>query len=210
MMIIAIDGTLASGKGTLAKRLAAHFGVPHMDTGALYRATGVAATIAGVDLTDEEACAEIAAKLDLTLYPDADLRTAEAGQSASKVAALSKVRQALFELQRSFAGQKGGAVLDGRDIGTVVCPEADVKFWVDASVEERARRRCMELEKAGKPISLEQMIAELRERDIRDKTREVAPMKPAEDALQLDTTQMGPDDVFETALNFALKKGFVA
>lgn len=209
-MIIAIDGTLASGKGTLAKRLAKHFGLPHMDTGALYRATGVAATLAGVDLADEDACAVIAAKLDLSLYPDADLRTAEAGQSASKVAALPKVRQALFDLQRGFAQQEGGAVLDGRDIGTVVCPEAEVKFWVDASTQERARRRCLELEKAGKPITVEKMTEELRERDIRDKSRAVAPMKPADDALQIDTTQMGPDEVFEAALKFAEKMGFVA
>ncbi len=209
-MIIAIDGTLASGKGTLAKKLAVHFGLPHMDTGALYRATGVAATLAGVDLSDEDACAEIASKLDLSLYPDADLRTAEAGQAASKVAALPKVRQALFDLQRGFAQQEGGAVLDGRDIGTVVCPEADIKFWVDASVEERARRRCLELEKAGKPISLEDMTAELKERDIRDKTRAVAPMKPADDALQLDTTDMGPAAVFDAAIEFAKGNGFVA
>lgn len=205
-MIIAIDGTLASGKGTLAKKLAAHFGVPHMDTGALYRATGVAAVNASVALDDEDGCAQIAANLDLTQYPDANLRTAEAGQAASKVAALPKVRQALFDLQRSFAQQQGGAVLDGRDIGTVVCPDADIKFWVDASVEERARRRCVELEKAGKPISLEQMTQELIERDIRDKTREIAPMKAAEDAFQIDTTHMNPDSVFEIALGHIAAK----
>ncbi|MFC7291593.1 (d)CMP kinase [Hirschia litorea] len=205
-MIIAIDGTLASGKGTLAKRLAAHFDLPHMDTGALYRATGLAASLAGVALDDETACAEIAAKLDLSAYADADLRTAQAGQAASKVAALPTVRTALFNLQRDFANQKGGAVLDGRDIGTVVCPEANVKFWVDATVEERARRRCLELEKAGKPISIEQMTIELKERDIRDKTREVAPMKAAEDALHIDTTHMTPDLVMQAALKHIAQK----
>lgn len=209
-MIIAIDGTLASGKGTLAKRLAVHFGLPHMDTGALYRATGLAASLAGVALDDEAACADIAAHLNLAAYADADLRTAQAGQAASKVAALSAVRTALFNLQRDFANQKGGAVLDGRDIGTVVCPEADVKFWVDATVEERARRRCLELEKAGKPISIEQMTVELKERDIRDKTREVAPMKAAEDALHIDTTHMTPDAVFDAAVAFVAEKGFLA
>ncbi len=209
-MIIAIDGTLASGKGTLAKRLAVHFGLPHMDTGALYRATGLAASLAGVALDDEAACADIAAHLNLAAYADADLRTAQAGQAASKVAALPAVRTALFNLQRDFANQKGGAVLDGRDIGTVVCPEADVKFWVDATVEERARRRCLELEKAGKPISIEQMTVELKERDIRDKTREVAPMKAAEDALHIDTTHMTPDAVFDAAVAFVAEKGFLA
>ena len=199
-MIIAIDGTLASGKGTLAKRLAAHFSLPHMDTGALYRATGVAALRQGIDLKDADACAKIAAELDLTEFEDAELRTAEAGQAASKVASLISVREALFKLQRDFAFQDGGAVLDGRDIGTVICPEADVKFWVDADVDERARRRCMELEAAGKPISLEDMIAQLKERDERDGNRAAAPMKPAEDATTIDTTDLTPDRVFEIAL----------
>lgn len=199
-MIIAIDGTLASGKGTLAKRLAAYFDLPHMDTGALYRRTGVACLAQGVDLEDADACAAIAARLNDFEFVEADLRTAEAGQAASKVAALTPVREALFTLQRDFALQPGGAVLDGRDIGTVVCPEADVKFWVDASVEERARRRCAELEAAGRPISLEDMIAELKERDERDKSRATAPMKAADDAIVIDTTQSGPDEVMATAL----------
>ncbi len=199
-MIIAIDGTLASGKGTLAKRLAAHFGLPHMDTGALYRRTGVACLAQGVDLGDAAACAEIAARLDDFAFVEADLRTAQAGQAASKVAAMTPVRDALFKLQREFALQSGGAVLDGRDIGTVVCPEANVKFWVDASVEERARRRCAELEAAGNPISLEQMIAELKERDTRDSRRATAPMKPADDAVRIDTTSIPPQAVFDQAV----------
>ncbi|MBB34342.1 MAG: cytidylate kinase [Hirschia sp.] len=199
-MIIAIDGTLASGKGTLAKRLAVHFELPHMDTGALYRATGVAALRAGVALDDAQACAQLAGQLDLSEFEDSELRTAEAGQAASRVAALTPVREALFRLQRDFAFQPGGAVLDGRDIGTVVCPEADVKFWVDASVEERARRRCLELEAAGKPIAFDKMLSELRERDERDRNRATAPMKPAEDALMIDTTAMNPDRVMEVAL----------
>lgn len=199
-MIIAIDGTLASGKGTLAKRLAKHFGLPHMDTGALYRGVGVAALRAGADLKDAEACAALAAKLDLSAFEDAELRTAEAGQAASKVSALSPVREALFRLQRDFAFQPGGAVLDGRDIGTVVAPEADVKFWVDAAIEVRARRRCAELEAAGKPISFETMLAELKERDERDRNRASAPMKPADDAFHIDTTALDPDNVLAFAL----------
>ncbi len=199
-MIIAIDGTLASGKGTLAKRLAAHFSLPHMDTGALYRATGVSALREGVALDDEQTCAALASKLDLSLFKDVELRTAEAGQAASKVAVLPKVREALFDLQRSFAFQDGGAVLDGRDIGTVVCPEAPFKFWVDASVEERASRRCLELEKTGRPITHENMVRELKERDERDKGRANAPMKAADDALQIDTTNLTPDQVFDLAL----------
>lgn len=202
-MIIAIDGTLASGKGTLAKRLAAHFDLPHMDTGALYRATALAVLEAGVEPSDEDACAEIAANLNLLRFEDADLRTAEVGQAASKVSAHPKVREALFKLQRDFALQKGGAVLDGRDIGTVVCPEADCKFWVDASVEVRAARRVKELNAAGNPITQAQMVQELKERDERDKNRAVAPMKPADDAVLIDTSEMGPDDVFAFALQTA-------
>ena len=199
-MIIAIDGTLASGKGTLAKRLAGRFNLPAMDTGALYRAAGVLALREGADLDDEEACATLAEIIDLSEFDDADLRTAEAGQAASKVAALPEVREALFKLQRDFALQQGGAVLDGRDIGTVVAPEADVKFWVDAAVEERARRRCLELEAAGRPIAYDEMVRELKERDTRDRNREMAPMLPAEDAKIIDTTEMTPDEVFEVAL----------
>ena len=201
-MIIAIDGTLASGKGTLAKRLAGRFNLPAMDTGALYRAAGVLALREGADLDDEEACATLAEIIDLSEFDDADLRTAEAGQAASKVAALPEVREALFKLQRDFALQEGGAVLDGRDIGTVVAPEAHIKFWVDAAVEERARRRCLELEAAGRPIAYDEMVRELKERDTRDRNREMAPMLPAEDAKIIDTTEMTPDEVFEVALGY--------
>ncbi len=199
-MIIAIDGTLASGKGTLARRISAHYRLPHLDTGRLYRAVGVRAMDAGLALDDGPALARLAASLDMTDLPDARLRTAEAGQAASKVAALGEVRQALLDLQRVFARQPGGAVLDGRDIGTVICPEADVKLWIDAAVEERARRRCAELAAAGTPLPQDEMIRQLNERDARDRGRKDAPMKRADDAVLIDTTDLSIDAAVEKAL----------
>ena len=198
-MIVAIDGTLASGKGTIARKVAAKYGLAHMDTGRLYRATGVAAMRTGTDFDDKAALARLAGTLDLDQFEEADLRTAAAGQAASKVAAIPEVRAALTALQRSFAHRTGGAVLDGRDIGTVICPDADVKLWIDANVAERARRRCKELEAAGKPITQAQMLAELEERDTRDRNRATAPMKMAEDAVLIDTTDLGIDAAVEKA-----------
>lgn len=198
-MIVAIDGTLASGKGTIARQVAAKYGLAHMDTGRLYRATGVAAMRTGTDFDDKAALARLAGTLDLDQFEEADLRTAAAGQAASKVAAIPEVREALTALQRSFAHRTGGAVLDGRDIGTVICPDADVKLWIDANVAERARRRCKELEAAGKPITQAQMLAELEERDTRDRNRATAPMKMAEDAVLIDTTDLGIDAAVEKA-----------
>ena len=198
-MIVAIDGTLASGKGTIARQVAAKYGLAHMDTGRLYRATGVAAMRTGTDFGDTAALAHLAGTLDLDQFEEADLRTAAAGQAASKVAAIPEVREALTALQRSFAHRTGGAVLDGRDIGTVICPDADVKLWIDANVAERARRRCKELEAAGKPITQAQMLAELEERDTRDRNRATAPMKMAEDAVLIDTTDLGIDAAVEKA-----------
>lgn len=200
-MIVAIDGTLASGKGTLARRIAAHYGLPHLDTGRLYRAVGVSAMDAGIALDDRESLARLAKALDPAALPEARLRTAEAGQAASKVAALGEVRQALLDLQRAFANQPGGAVLDGRDIGTVICPDADVKLWIDAAVEERARRRCAELAAAGTPISQEDMVQQLQERDARDRGRKDAPMKRADDAVLIDTTDLSIDAAVEKALS---------
>ena len=198
-MIVAIDGTLASGKGTIARQVAAKYGLAHMDTGRLYRATGVAAMRTGTDFDNKAALARLAGTLDLDQFEEADLRTAAAGQAASKVAAIPEVREALTALQRSFAHRTGGAVLDGRDIGTVICPDADVKLWIDANVAERARRRCKELEAAGKPITQAQMLAELEERDTRDRNRATAPMKMAEDAVLIDTTDLGIDAAVEKA-----------
>ena len=199
-MIIAIDGTTSSGKGTLAKRLAAHYSLPHLDTGLLYRAVGKAAMDAGVDLADEAGCAALAASIDLSDYNERELRTAGVGAAASIVAVLGDVRRALFDLQRAFAHQPGGAVLDGRDIGTVIAPDADVKLWVDASVEERARRRFLELLGFGQDVTEHGVLLQLKERDTRDSQRKDAPMKPADDAIWIDTTRMTPDECLAKAV----------
>jgi cytidylate kinase len=198
-MIIAIDGTLASGKGTIAKRISGLYGLAYMDTGRLYRATGVAATKQNTDFLDAAALAKVARTLDLNDFDEEELRTAEAGQSASKVAAVPEVRAALLELQRAFARQPKGAVLDGRDIGTVVCPDANVKLWVDADVEIRAERRWKELHAKGDTLSLSEMIAQLKERDERDKNRKDAPMVAAADAVLIDTTHLSIDAAVDKA-----------
>ncbi|MEM6534378.1 MAG: (d)CMP kinase [Pseudomonadota bacterium] len=198
-MIIAVDGTMASGKGTIATRLAAWYGLPHMDTGRLYRAAGVAAQKKSIAFGDAAALANVARQLDLSTFSEVELRTAEAGQAASKVAAIGEVRQALLDLQREFAGQPGGAILDGRDIGTVVCPNADVKLWIDASIEVRATRRWRELSAKGDPITLGEMITHLKERDARDRSRSDAPMVAAADAVLIDTTDLTIDAAVDKA-----------
>jgi cytidylate kinase len=199
-MIIAIDGTTASGKGTIAKRLAAKYGLPHMDTGRLYRATAVAAIRQGVALDDGEGLERIAATLDPSSYSDAALRTGEAGKAASQVAVVPEVRRALFDLQRSFATQPGGALLDGRDIGTVIAPDADVKLWVDANVEQRGYRRWREYLGYGQVISLEEVIRQMRIRDERDQSRKDAPATIATDAILIDTTDLTIDAAVEKAI----------
>lgn len=200
-MIIAIDGTVASGKGTIARRLAAHLSLPHLDTGALYRLTGLGAVKASLCLEDEDAIAKLVPELDLTDTNNPELRTGEIGQAASKVAALPKVRATLLDAQREFAQQPGGAILDGRDIGTVVCPEADVKLWVEASLETRARRRHKELVEKGESLTLAEMIAQLEERDSRDRERTTAPMRKAADAVLIDTTDLTIDAAVDKALH---------
>lgn len=199
-IVIAVDGPAAAGKGTLAKRLAAHFGLPHLDTGLLYRAVAKAAFDAGADIRDESACAQLAQHIDLAVFDERELRSARVGAAASIVASLGVVRRALFELQRKFAQQEGGAVLDGRDIGTVIAPDADVKLWVDASVEERARRRFKELSGMGEDVTEAGVLDQLRERDARDSQRKDAPMKPADDAVWIDTTRMTPDECVAKAI----------
>jgi cytidylate kinase len=199
-MIIAIDGTTASGKGTIACRLAAFYKLPHMDTGRLYRAVAVAAIRQGIPLDAAGALADIARALDLGLYSEAELRSAEAGKAASVVAAIPSVRQALFELQRAFATQPGGALLDGRDIGTVIAPDAEVKLWVDADINERGARRWKELKAQGETVTLEEVIAALASRDARDQGRADAPARIASDAILIDTSGLTIDAAVEQAL----------
>jgi cytidylate kinase len=199
-MIIAIDGTTSSGKGTLAKRLAKHYGLPHLDTGLLYRAVAKSALNKGIDFKDERECALLAAHVDLAEFDERELRSAGVGAAASVVATLPAVRHALFDLQRNFAQQDGGALLDGRDIGTVIAPDADVKLWVDASVEERARRRFLELSNMGEAVTEHDVLLQLKERDARDAQRKDAPMKPADDAIWIDTTRLNPDQCLAKAV----------
>ena len=188
-MIIAVDGPTASGKGTIAKALAAHFGLPHLDTGLLYRAVGVMAVRLGGDPDNpEEALAGCA--FDDALLADEHLRSETAGGLASRASRHPEVRAALLERQRDFARQAGGAVLDGRDIGTVIAPEADAKLFVTASVGARAGRRCAEMRSRGEDVTIDEIAADLAARDARDSGRSVAPLKPADDALLLDTSDL--------------------
>lgn len=207
--VIAIDGTAASGKGTLARRLAGRLGYACLDTGLLYRRVALTLLQQDMELEDHEAAIEVARNLRPNDLGDPDLRGAEAGRGASIVAAIPGVRQALLDFQRDFARNPPpladghaakGAILDGRDIGTAICPDAAVKFFVDAKVEVRATRRHNELLAKGETLSYESVLADMKTRDARDAGRADAPMKAAPDAIFLDTTAMGPDAVFETAL----------
>ena len=212
-MIIAIDGTTASGKGTIARRLSGYYGLPHMDTGRLYRAVGVAAMKYGVPLDAAGPLSDLARSLDLNDFIEHELRSAEAGKAASIVAAIPSVRQALFELQRAFATQAGGALLDGRDIGTVIAPDADVKLWVDADVIQRSVRRWKELVGQGDMISLETVVEQLKIRDARDQGRADAPAAMADDAILIDTTDLTIDAAVEkavAAVEAALARGKTA
>lgn len=200
-MIIAIDGPAAAGKGTIASRLAAHYGLPYLDTGLLYRATGKAMAERGLDLEDGAAAGRTAATLDTAALADPELRGHGAGELASRVAVHSQVREALLQFQRDFAHRPGGALLDGRDIGTAICPEADVKIFVTASAEVRARRRTDELQAKGRSIDYERILGEIRERDARDAGRAVAPLKPAADAYLLDTTDKDIETAFRAAVD---------
>jgi cytidylate kinase len=200
-MIIAVDGPAASGKGTLARRLARHYCLPHLDTGLLYRAVGLSVRRAGDDPASAPAAEAAAQTLDLAAFDDAELRTAAAGELASIVAAIPGVRAALLDYQRAFAAQPGGAVLDGRDIGTVVCPAATVKLFVTASPDVRAGRRHRELEAQGRMMPFDDVLADIRRRDERDRARSVAPMRPAEGARLLDTTDLDIEAAFQAALD---------
>ena len=199
-MIIAIDGPAASGKGTLARRLAAHYGLPHLDTGLLYRATAASLLDADRDLRDVGAAVAAARGLSLTEFDDARLRGREMGEAASIVAALPEVRAALVEAQRNFARRPGGVVLDGRDIGTVICPQADVKIYVTASPEARAQRRALELAQRGEKADYAAILADIAKRDARNSGRADAPLRAAADATLLDTTRMSVEAAFAEAL----------
>ena len=198
-MIIAIDGPAASGKGTLARRLAAHYGLPHLDTGLLYRATAASLMQADRDLHDVQAAVAAARGLALTDFDEARLRGPEMGDAASIVAAIPEVRAALVQAQRDFAARPGGAVLDGRDIGTVICRDADVKIFVTATPAARAQRRALELAQRGQRIDYATILAEIVKRDARDAERKEAPMRAAPDAAHLDTTSLSIDDAFAEA-----------
>jgi CMP/dCMP kinase len=201
-LVIAIDGPSASGKGTLAKRLAAHFRLPHLDTGLLYRAVGWAAFRTGRDPAD------VAERLQAADLDNPELRGDEAGQQGSKVAAIPLVRSNLLKFQKEFASTGSGAVLDGRDIGTVICPDAPVKLFVTASPESRAERRYQELRALGVDTIKPRVLAEMAERDRRDSERAAAPLKAAPDAWLLDTSDMDADAAFAAALAFIERKGF--
>ena len=184
---IAIDGPAAAGKGTISRAVADQFGFAHLDTGLLYRAVGAIAAETGGDP------AEVARSLDPAALSRPDLRSGAVAQAASRVAVIPEVREALVEFQRAFARRTGGAVLDGRDIGTVICPDADVKLFVTASAAERAKRRHAELSAKGDPRTLEEIHADVVARDKRDSERATAPLKPAADARLIDTTEMTID-----------------
>lgn len=209
-MIIAIDGPAAAGKGTLARRVAEHFGLAYLDTGAIYRAVGLTVLRSGGNPADTAAALEAARALtpeDLArLQRDPELRSEAAGQAASQVAAQQPVRDALLDFQRRFAkeppdGTKG-AVLDGRDIGTVVCPDADHKIFVTASPEVRARRRIKELREKGIEVIESRVLQDMKERDARDRERSVAPLRPAEGAFVLDTSDLDADAAFAAVLAY--------
>ena len=199
-MIVALDGPAASGKGTLARKLATHYGLAHLDTGLLYRAT--ARSLLDDDLPLDNVAAAVAAArgLALTEFEEHRLRGRAMGEAASVVAAIPDVRATLIDVQRRFAQRPDGAVLDGRDIGTVICPEAPVKIFVTASPQARAQRRALELARSGEPVAFETVLADIRTRDERDQSRTVAPLRPADDAVVLDTTALDVSAAFSAAL----------
>ncbi len=209
--VITVDGPAGSGKGTLARRLAEHFGYAHLDTGKLYRAVGLSTVRAGGDPANPADAVAAARALDPNavaggILDDAELTGDTAASAASKVAAIPEVREVLLSFQRNFAshppGRAGGAVLDGRDTGTVICPDAGAKFFITAGVEERAKRRHKELLGRGETSIYARVLADMKERDVRDSTRAVAPMKAADDARTIDTSDLDADAVFAAVLEY--------
>ncbi|MFA7439531.1 MAG: (d)CMP kinase [Sphingomonadaceae bacterium] len=204
--VIAVDGPAASGKGTIARALARQYGIPHLDTGALYRAVALAAAQDGVALDNRERLAALAQALDLSLLEHPDLRSAATGQAASLVSAIPEVRAALLAFQRDFASRPGGAVLDGRDIGTVIIPAADAKLYVVAAPEIRACRRFQELQAAGHAVTKEGILADIRIRDARDSSRTDAPLRQAKDADLLDTSACSINDAIQKAVELVSRR----
>lgn len=209
-MIIAIDGPTAAGKGTLARLLAKDLGYAYLDSGALYRAVALALLRSGQDVTDARVAAKAAQTLDPELLSDPGLRDEATGVAASRISVFPEVRAALLDYQRDFAAHPPqdakGAVLDGRDIGTVICPAAKVKFFVTASPEVRAKRRFLELVAKGETVKIEQILADLKARDARDAGREEAPLRPAADAYLLDTSDLAIDAALAVAKAYILAK----
>ena len=204
-MVITIDGPAASGKGTLAYRLGKHLDLPHLDTGLLYRAVGERLLADGRALDDLAAAVAAAKAIKIDSINRDNLLGTDVGEAASRVAAMPEVRAALLGVQRTFAQNPGGAVLDGRDTGTVVCPNADVKLFVVATAEARAARRHRELKERGQKTSYDEVLADIRRRDERDTARAVAPLKPAPDAVLLDTTALDIEAAFQEALRIVRK-----
>lgn len=199
-MIVAIDGPAAAGKGTLARALAAHFNFAYLDTGSLYRAVALKVLKSADDRALEQKASEISASLDLNFLDPKELRAEDTGMMAARIAKIPAVRSNLLDLQRNFAHTlppgKAGAVLDGRDIGTVICPDADVKIFVTATPEERAKRRFAEIQAKGQPACFDQILADVKARDAQDESRREAPLAFAEDALLLDTTNLTIETAF--------------
>jgi CMP/dCMP kinase len=199
-MIIAVDGPSAAGKGTIARGLARHFGFHFLDTGKLYRMVGLEMLRTQTNMEDEVRAAAVASELDPLAYEDEDLRRETVAAAASRVSALPGVRAALLALQRNFARKLPGAVLDGRDIGTIVCPDAHVKLFITASLEVRSHRRFLELKALDDKVALQQVRAEVTARDHRDSTRAIAPLVPASDATVLDTTNLSSAEAIAAAI----------
>jgi len=205
-LVIAVDGPAASGKGTLARRLSAHYGLPYLDTGLLYRMVARAMLDAGHDIRDPEAAARLVSSFREDAFAEDALRGREIGEAASVVAAMPAVRSGLIARQRSFAGQPGGAVLDGRDIGTVICPQAQAKLFVTATPEVRAARRHKELAGRGEAATFEGILADIRRRDARDSGRSDAPLKAAEDAVILDTSALNVEEAAAAAISIVERR----
>ena len=205
---IAIDGPAASGKGTLARRLAVHYGFHHLDTGLTYRGVAHALLEANMPLDNEDMACLVAEQLDLGTLNQEVLSAHDIGEAASKVAVMSRVREILVDAQREFANKEPGAVLDGRDIGTVVCPEAEIKLYITASPEKRAQRRHREVEQKGQASEYDQILTDIIKRDERDMGRADSPLKPAENAYLIDTSEMSIETAFTTAVSLVDKALF--